>query len=219
MLIGHYSASLAGRRAAPSVPLWAWIGAAQLLDILWCVFIMLGIERVAPAPHVTEGLAFLDYPWSHSLAAAAVWAGVTTQLARRAFGVPPRAATLLGLVVLSHWPLDWIVHRPDLLLAPGVGPEMGLGLWDHAAIELAVEIVLFLAAGLWLRSLWRSQRRRLWPLSLFLLFGAAAFAGMRAAAPPTEIEPVLIGAMGLTLYLGFVLLAWIAERASLVPPR
>ena len=214
MFIGHYSISLAARAAQPALPLWVYVGAAQLLDMLWCVFIMIGIERVAPAPQVTEGLAFLYYPWSHSLAAAAVWAGLTTQVAGRAFRVPARAATALGLVVLSHWLLDFLVHRPDLEIAPGVGLEVGLGLWDHAALELALEVALLLAAGGLLLAQWRRQRRRLWPLAAFLLFAAAFFAAMRQAPPPAEVDPVALGTAGLALYLGFVLLAWLVERFS-----
>ena len=219
MFIGHYAVSLAARRAEPGAPLWAYVAAAQLLDILWCLFIMAGIERVVAAPHLTEGLRFIDYPWSHSLAAAFVWAGVTTQVARRAFRVSPRTATALGLTVLSHWLLDFIVHRPDLPLAPDVGPELGLGLWQYAGFELAVEILLLLGAGAALLARWHRHGHRIGPLAAFILFGAVAFVAMRSAPPPSEADPVMLGAVGLALYLGFVLLAWLAERFSMQEGR
>ncbi len=39
-----------------------------------------------------------------------------------------RGAWVVGLCVISHWLLDAIVHRPDLLLAPGSNIFIGLGL-------------------------------------------------------------------------------------------
>lgn len=214
MFVGHYSVSLASRAVQPAVPLWAFVLAAQLLDILWCLFVIAGVERVSAAPGTVEGLRFLDYPWSHSLAAAFVWGGIATQLASRAFAVPPRAATLLGLVVVSHWPLDFLVHRTDLPIYPG-GEEYGLGLWKQPTLELVLEIGLFLAAGAFLLAVARSRGLRLWPLAAFLAFGTAFMIAMRQMPPPAEVEPLMLGAMGLVLYLGFAFLAWLAER----PPR
>lgn len=219
MFVGHYSVSIAARTAQPSIPLWVWVVAAQLLDIVWSLFVIAGLERVRAAPHVTEGLAFVHYPWSHSLAAAFVWGGLTTQVARRVFGAAPRAATLLGFVVVSHWLFDLVVHRPDLEIAPGVGPELGLGLWDHPGPELLLEVVLFLAAGALLLRSWRAEGRRLWPLAAFLVFAAAAFVAMRQAPPPTDIEPGMLGIAGLLLYGLFTLLAWLVERLSPRPAR
>jgi hypothetical protein len=37
---------------------------------------------------------------------------------------------VLALLVVSHWPLDAVVHRPDLPLAPGESALIGLGLWN-----------------------------------------------------------------------------------------
>ena len=39
-------------------------------------------------------------------------------------------AIVISIVVLSHWFLDAIVHRPDLPLAPGSDVKIGLGLWN-----------------------------------------------------------------------------------------
>jgi hypothetical protein len=51
---------------------------------------------------------------------------------------------LLGGVVLSHWILDFITHRPDLPLAPGTDVNMGLGLWNSVAGTLIFEAGLFI---------------------------------------------------------------------------
>jgi hypothetical protein len=54
---------------------------------------------------------------------------------------------LAGLVVASHWVLDWITHRPDLTLAGG-SETYGLGLWDYPAVAMPLEIGITLAAFL-----------------------------------------------------------------------
>jgi membrane-bound metal-dependent hydrolase YbcI (DUF457 family) len=213
MFIGHYSASLLARSARPEVPLWVWVGAAQFLDILWSIFMMTGFERAEADPAVTEGLAFIYYPYSHSLAASALWA-LLVGLAASALRVSWGSAFLLGAVVFSHWPLDLLVHRADLPLWPNSGAMLGLGMWNYPSIELALEIILFAAAGLvawrhYVRSLHRS-----WPLLAFLAFGILFCVAMRQLPPPTEVEPVKLGATALVLYVGFVLLAWLVERCA-----
>ena len=49
---------------------------------------------------------------------------------------------------LSHWILDFLVHRPDLPLWPG-RPKVGLGLWNSWIAEVVIEVGIF-AAGLWI---------------------------------------------------------------------
>ena len=64
---------------------------------------------------------------------------------------------MLGALVVSHWVLDVIVHRPDLPLAPGTSLRLGLGLWNPIPATLAVEFVLY-AVGVWLY--WRVTEAR-----------------------------------------------------------
>jgi len=58
-------------------------------------------------------------------------------------------AKMLGAVVFSHWILDWITHRPDLQLVPGLEFRTGLSLWNSIPATVAVEASLFLAAAWW----------------------------------------------------------------------
>ena len=55
------------------------------------------------------------------------------------------AGVLAGCVVLSHWLLDLLVHRPDLTLA-GHPPKLGLGLWNYPAVEMPLELALTFGA-------------------------------------------------------------------------
>jgi hypothetical protein len=220
MFIGHYSISMAARAAKPRLPLWAFVAAAQALDILWCVFIMAGLERVEADTNVTEGLAFTFYPYSHSLAGALVWAALAWAIGRRVLRTDNRSAALLGAVVLSHWFLDLIVHRADLPLWPGGAQKLGLGMWNLPMVELALEILLFAAAGLLLLSVFRREARARWKLAAFLLFGILFMIAMRQMEPSPTIEPVTLGAMGLGLYFLFILLAFLAEgKASRTEQR
>jgi hypothetical protein len=55
-------------------------------------------------------------------------------------------ARVLAAVVLSHWVLDVIAHRPDMPLAPGIPVRLGLGLWTSIPATVVVEGGLWVAA-------------------------------------------------------------------------
>jgi hypothetical protein len=65
----------------------------------------------------------------------------------------------MSLMVVSHWLLDLIVHRPDMPVLPGnLGglPRLGLGLWTQPLLLPALELSL-IAVGSFLY--WRTARR------------------------------------------------------------
>src|SRR3954447_26978834 len=126
MFLGHFAVALAAKRAAPRTSLGTLVLAAQLLDILWPVLLLAGVERVEIRPGDTAftPLHFEHYPVSHSLATSIDWAGVFGT-AYYAITRYRRGAVVIAALVVSHWALDWITHRPDLPLWPG-GPLEGL---------------------------------------------------------------------------------------------
>jgi membrane-bound metal-dependent hydrolase YbcI (DUF457 family) len=150
VFLGHFAAGLAAKRLTPYTSLGTLLLSAQLLDLIWPTLLLLGTERVRIAPGNTAvtPLDFVSYPWSHSLLMAVVWAlafsGVYTLIRR----YPRGAIVALGLVV-SHWVLDLVTHRPDLPLMPFAGPVVGLGLWNSPPATVAVEALMF-ALGLYL---------------------------------------------------------------------
>ncbi len=75
MFIGHFAVAFAARRAAPAVSLGTLFIAAQLADLVWPVLVLLGIERfeIRPGDTAVTPLAFLHYPYSHSLVALTLW--------------------------------------------------------------------------------------------------------------------------------------------------
>lgn len=153
MFLSHFAISLAAKRAAPEVSLGTLVAAAQLADLLWPNFLLLHAEHVEIHPGATAvtPLEFVSYPYSHSLVALAFWgalfAGGYALRARlggrRGWGVP----LLLFALVLSHWVLDVLSHKPDIPLTLTGPTRLGLGLWESLPATLAVEIVAF-ALGL-----------------------------------------------------------------------
>lgn len=217
MFIGHFAVAFAAKRVAPSVSLGTLFVATELLDVLWPVFVLLGVESVAIQAGITAftPLDFTSYPWTHSLVMSALWGLAAAALYYLARG-NGRAALVVGLIVLSHWVLDALVHRPDLPLVPGGGIKVGLGLWNSIPGTLIVEGALF-ALGLALyasraRAADRAGRYGLWILVALLL---AAYAGAAFGPPPPGVEAVAwAGILGgaLTAALGY----WVDRHRRMV---
>ena len=74
MFTGHYSFSFAGKSAEKRIPLWLLFLAVQWIDVMWSIFVLLGIEKVRIVPGITASNALDLYymPYTHSLAGRAV---------------------------------------------------------------------------------------------------------------------------------------------------
>ena len=85
MVIGHYAVAMAAKRVAPRTSLGTLIAAAILLDLIWPVLVLLGIEIVTITPGVTAvtPLTFVSYPYSHSLLMSLLWGFIRGRLFRR----------------------------------------------------------------------------------------------------------------------------------------
>ena len=120
--------AFAAKRAAPRASLGTFTLAAELLDELWPIFVLMGLERVAVSPGgmAANPLEFVHYPITHSLLSAVGW-GVLLGGLYYALRRDRRSATIAGLLVLSHWILDLPMHRPDLPLWPGSDLRLGIG--------------------------------------------------------------------------------------------
>ncbi|ABF40153.1 hypothetical protein Acid345_1150 [Candidatus Koribacter versatilis Ellin345] len=171
MFVGHFAVALAGKKAAPRASLGTLVMAAQWLDLLWPIFLLLNLEQVRPAPGITKftPFDFVSYPWTHSLACVLGWAVVFggVYFAVKRFG---RESWVLGALVVSHWILDWLTHRPDLPLYPG-GPKVGLGLWNSIGGTLAVELLIFcMGSYVYLTTTRAKDKIGSWALWAFLWF-------------------------------------------------
>lgn len=208
MFIGHFGLALAAKRIAPRTGLGTLGAASQWVDLLWPVLLLLGVEqvRIAPGDTAYTSLAFVHYPWTHSLLASIGWALVAGIGYRLATG-ERRGAWVVGGLVASHWILDLVTHRPDLPLVPWGADRVGLGLWNHVAATVAVEGAIF-AAGVLLyatgtRPWGRAGTIALWSFVAFLVAMAVA---NRLSIPPGEAA-VAWGTM--SMWLLVLWMAWI----------
>ncbi|HYS55827.1 MAG TPA: hypothetical protein VER58_18865 [Thermoanaerobaculia bacterium] len=210
MFIGHNAVAFAAKRVAPKTSLGTLTGAAMLLDLLWPIFLLLGIEHVRIATGATKftPLDLYDYPWTHSLAMSMAWAvgyGVAYWIVTRS----GRGAMVVALCVVSHWLLDFIVHRPDLPLWPG-GPKFGLGLWNYPRATMAIEFTMYLIAIMIYRDTTRARDKAgsigFWTF-VIVLFGI--YLSVAIGPPPPNTRVIAI--MGLTGWL-LPLWAWWFDR-------
>jgi hypothetical protein len=192
VFIGHFAVAFAAKRAAPAASLGTLFIACELVDLAWPLFLLIGLERVAISPGVTAftPLDFLHYPWTHSLLMCAAWAlglAAIYWLCRR----DTRTALVVGAVVLSHWLLDAIAHRPDLPLVPGGEARIGFGLWNSISATLAVEGALFAAClALYLHASRARDAIGAWALWGIVAFLLVAYAGAAFGPPPPSVEAI-----------------------------
>lgn len=187
---------LAAKRIAPRVSLGTLFVAVSLVDLLWPIFLVLGLEhaRIDPGNTAFTPLDFYDYPITHSVPGSLLWAALAAGLwySRHRAG---RAALVVAAAVMSHWVLDFVSHGPDMPVLPN-GPHVGLGLWNSVPATLLVEGTLF-AAGLaiYVRSTRPGDAVGRWSLlglvaSLLVIYLLNAF-----GPPPPSARALAYGAL------------------------
>jgi hypothetical protein len=208
MLAGHYSAALLGKALAPRLPLWMLALAVQLVDVLWACFVLTGIEHLRIDPSLASNpLDLYHMPYTHSLVGVLFWAGLAGAACFLWRGERLASLVLAGAVA-SHWPLDWLVHRPDLLLWSG-SAKHGLALWNFPALALGLEASL-LAGSAWI--LMRSpEGARLRPALVRIVSALLALQILLALGPQPRLgaSAVVVGLLAL-----FAAVAWSGWRAE-----
>ena len=209
MFIGHFALGFAAKRVTPRLSLVVLFLAAQFADVLWPFLVAAGVEhvRIDPGNTAVTPLDFVSYPYSHSLVMLVIWGLLLGWIYR---GGDRAAFPVVAALVVSHWILDVITHRPDMPLYPG-GPEFGLGLWNSVHATVVTEGLLYLA-GVWIYI--RATRARdaigRWAFvslaAALVLFYAASLAG---GPPPSVRALYLTGIFGAALILAW---GWWADR-------
>ena len=168
--------------------------AASFADVLWPLLLLLGLEKVAIEPGNTKftPLSFISYPWSHSLVMLCIWGAL---LGGFYFAIRKdlRAALLVGALVVSHWALDWISHRPDMPLTTEGSDKYGLSLWNNVPATLIVESIMF-GAGVWIYLTFTRARNKVGSIGMwaYAAFYVVAYVANALGPPPPSVNAIAI---------------------------
>jgi len=208
MFIGHFAVGLAAKRFAPCTSL-GWLLAAPIFpDLIWPLFVLAGVEvvRIAPGDTAFTPLEFVSYPWSHSLLMTLVWAALLGAVYcwRSRYWA---GTVAIALAVGSHWVLDFVSHRADMPLAPGLAVKFGLDLWNHVAATVAVEVAMLVAGvALYVSATRPATRAGSWGFWSFLALLVFLYAGAVRGAPPPNTT--VLATTALSAWLAVWWAAW-----------
>jgi len=216
MFIGHFGVGLGAKKIISKTSLGTIFLASQFIDLLWPLFLLLGIEHVKidPGNTVVTPMNFIYYPFSHSLIGVLIWAVLFAGiyfLIKKDFKV----ALWLGILVTSHWILDLLTHRPDLPLLFNNETMVGFGLWNSLIGTIIIEGSIF-AAGIYFYLKVTSSKNRTGNIAFWSLIGflVIIYISNLFGPPPPSEEP--IGYIGLSQWLLIAWAYWIDKNRSVV---
>ena len=120
---GHLALGFAAKKYSNDIPLPILLIAAYTIDLLYFIFITLEVEIYA------------FNPWSHSLGMALIWSilgGFIFYLYKHNI----KQILIIGLLVFSHWILDFIVWD-NLLIFVNSSQRIGLGLYPSIGFSMS----------------------------------------------------------------------------------
>jgi membrane-bound metal-dependent hydrolase YbcI (DUF457 family) len=214
MFLGHYGVGLGAKKIDNRPSLGTLLMAAQFIDLLWPIFLLLGLEKVViePGNTVVTPLNFTHYPITHSLFGVVIWAllfGIVYYLIKK----NRKTSLLLGVLVISHWVLDLIVHRPDLLLWPTGGIKVGFGLWNSLIGTIIVEGLIFIGGAYFYLKTTKAQNKKglvgLWSLLIFLIL---VYVMNLIGPPPDSVNAIAI--VGLSQWIIILWGYWIDKNRT-----
>jgi hypothetical protein len=197
MLTGHFAISFLGKRVQPKLSLGTVMLAALLSDLLFCIFLIGGIEHLRIKPGITIGpgtrsidaLEASEMAYSHSLVMTCIWGALLAFLYflwRRDL----LAVIVLFIATVSHWVLDFIAHVPDMPLMPGaVQQRFGLGLWKSIPATLLIEGAFWIVAiMLYVRTARPRSRAGSVAFWIPVVILTAAWIGSVSGGPPADLS-------------------------------
>jgi len=198
MYLGHFALGLATKPIAPRVSLGILLVATQVIDILYAIFLLIGVGQPGGSP------------WDHGLVMSLAWSIIAFAVSFLYYR-DLRSGILIGLLVFSHWACDFIAYSQALPLGFTDAPRVGLGLYSSAAIMVAGDFGLFGAAlALYLLRTKAKDRTGKWAPWLLVSYLLALI--------PTALLPgklIIIMALGMALVLPFG--KWIDWHRSVLP--
>jgi hypothetical protein len=116
-----------------------------------------------------------------------------------------RGAWVIFSLVISHWVLDFVSHRPEMPIAPGLDWRVGLGLWNSLPATFAVEGALWLA-GITIYVRTTAPKR---PLGTYAIWALVALLTLAWVTTPFRSAPASVAAARIVAVVSAaLLLAW-----------
>lgn len=140
--INHSITALVIKKYSPSTPLLPILISVQLIEVLWVVLNIIGVEHTDFEPTVSSlADVHLEFaPYSHSIAFTILWAALAWWVVAAIFKKPAWGPAI-AIGVMSHIVLDIITHSPDVEIIPFLGwPEIGSGLYGIPVYALVLEL-------------------------------------------------------------------------------
>jgi hypothetical protein len=128
-----------------------------------------------------------------------------------------RSGVIVGLLIASHWALDWVSHPPDMQRFPGRA-RYGLGHWHSVVGTKVVECLMFaVGVALYFRKSRALDRAGTWgAIALVGIVGVTYLAN--AFGPP---PPSMTAVAGSILVMSVLLAVWAnwSDRHRVATPR
>ena len=196
-----------------------WFVAVQWLDFGFMTLVLADVEKVRITEGFTESndLDLYYMPFTHGLVGALLMSVFFAVIVAAVF---PAVRTAIGILVVtlasfSHWLLDLLMHTPDLPVYDDDSTKLGLGLWEHAAVALPLELVV-LALGAWLytRSAPLTARG---PALVWGFVGLMAILQLYSQFGPAVTSARAFAATALAAYVVLAAVAGWVERRAVAP--
>lgn len=210
--INHAATALLINKKWPGVPIIPVLISVQLVEFVWVVLNILGIETTTTEAQVraVSDIHLTHMPYSHSIAATAVlafavWLVVAKFLKRPGWGVA------LAVAVSSHIVLDLATHVQDIALLPGMNtPKFGSGLYGIPLLALLIETLY----GIWCWWVFRGSTAL---LAIIVALNMAAFSFYAPGIAGPEVflsgHPVLFATViGGHIIIGLVAIGFFARQ-------
>lgn len=203
MFIGHFGLALMVKSKFKQVSLGALFLATECLDLIWSIFMILGLEKVKidPGASLMMPVDLYNIPYSHSLVAALFWsfvAGACYLLSKKNL----QSSLVISALVISHWFLDALVHVPDLPLTLNGSLFVGLGLWNSYIGTVAIELALVgVGLYLYLRSTRAIDRWGKFFVAALLIILALTYAPQLLRMVPQSETELAISSLGLWIFV------------------
>src|SRR5262249_50726198 len=113
--------------------------------------------------------------------------------------------------------LDVLMHRPDMPIGPGAAPKVGLSVWNHPALTVILELLVYGAGILvYVRTTRPIDGTGSWALWSLVVLLAVIWAASAFGPPPPDERAVSLSGLALWLFIPWGY--WIDRHRAIVTP-